>query len=209
MEKVIIIDYGMGNLRSVFRAFEECGGNVEISDDPKSLDTSTHIVLPGVGAFGEAMKNLYDRGWTMAIQKNAVDEKIPMLGICLGMQLLATKSYEGGEHNGLNLVPGEVVRMESGNQGNGLRVPHIGWNEVNIEHNISPLLEGIHSHLDFYFVHSYIFKPFDKNHILATTPYGQSFTSIVSNKNIYGAQFHPEKSSTLGLRLIRNFLQIK
>lgn len=203
--KVIVIDYGMGNLGSVRRAFEECGADVLITDSPEDLKLSTHIVLPGVGAFPDGMQNLSERGWIPAIEEAVHQDGIPFLGICLGMQLLTGIGYEGGVTRGLNLVPGEVVLFEQTSAKE--RIPHVGWNEVA---SVSPndLFEKIPNGSDFYFVHSYYMKPEDSSSILATTPYCGQFASVVQRGNVYGVQFHPEKSQRTGFQLIKNFLNL-
>lgn len=202
---VLVIDYGMGNLGSVRRAFEECGADVRVSTDPDELKTAAHIVLPGVGAFGDGMANLKKGGWIDPLQKALLTEKIPFLGICLGMQLLADRSHEGGEFEGLGLLAGEVKRLEPSNASE--RVPHIGWNEIFSRQN-NPLLENISDGTDFYFVHSYHFIPENEDSILTTTPYCGQFASALFRNNIFGVQFHPEKSSKAGFQLIRNFLKM-
>lgn len=203
--KVIVIDYGMGNLGSVRRAFEECGADVLITDSPKDLKLSTHIVLPGVGAFPDGMKNLSERGWIPAIEEAVHQDGIPLLGICLGMQLLTGTGYEGGVTRGLNLVPGEVVLFKQ--TATKERIPHVGWNEVA---SVRPndLFEKIPNGSDFYFVHSYYMKPEDPGNTLATTPYCGQFASVVQCGNVYGVQFHPEKSQRTGFQLIKNFLNL-
>ncbi len=204
MSKVSIIDYGMGNLGSLRRSLEECGADVTIIENPDQLKTASKIILPGVGAFGDGMKNLRERSWVKAIRE-AVESEIPMLGICLGMQMMASKGFEGEECEGLNLIPGEVKRfVETSAQE---RIPHVGWNEIHqtVSH---PLFEKIPNASDFYFVHSYHFIPQNSEHILSKTPYCGNFVSCVGSKNVMGVQFHPEKSSKVGFQLLRNFLEL-
>lgn len=200
----LIVDYGMCNLGSVRRAFEECGANVVVSPDPKELEEADRIVLPGVGAFEQGMKNLKAQGWIEPLREAALEKKVPFLGICLGMQLLSEKGYEGAEVDGLGLIQGEVVKFAPINQE---RIPHIGWNEVCYSEG-SQLFRGLESGTDFYFVHSYIFKVKNQSDAISTTPYAGSFVSAVGHKNIFGVQFHPEKSQKPGFKLIRNFLEI-
>jgi glutamine amidotransferase len=202
--QVVIIDYGMSNLGSIRRALEECGGSPVVSDNPADLKDATHIVLPGVGAFTDGMINLEKAGWIEPIRTAALKDKVPFLGICLGMQLLSTKGYEMGESKGLDLIHGEVKLLEPHA---GERIPHVGWNEVfpKIE---SPLFAQISQGTDFYFVHSYHFVPLEQGTILATTPYCGNFVSAVSHENVYGVQFHPEKSQRPGFQLLRNFLNL-
>lgn len=202
--KILIIDYGMGNLGSVKRAFEECGVKVVVSTDPAEADDADALVLPGVGAFRDGMASLVESGWAPRLKSLAQENK-PLLGICLGMQLLATRSFEGGEFEGLGLIPGEVVKLIPQQQNE--RVPHVGWNEVVHDSNHS-LFSEIVSGTDFYFVHSFHFKPVNETDAIATTPYCGSFVSAVARQNILGVQFHPEKSSKPGFKLIKNFLSM-
>jgi glutamine amidotransferase len=202
---VLIIDYGMGNLGSVRRSLEECGANVIVSDNPTALETATLIVLPGVGSFAQGMDHLKTRGWIETIRKAALDEHIPLLGICLGMQLLADMGNEGGNIQGLGLIPGKVKKLTKDSP--QTRIPHIGWNEVYTT-RINSLFNGIANGSDFYFVHSYHFVVEKKEHIIATSPYCGDIVSAVMAENIFGVQFHPEKSSRPGFQLLRNFLNI-
>lgn len=201
--KVLIIDYGMSNLGSIRRALEECGADVLVSDDPADLKEASHVVLPGVGAFGDGMRNLADGGWLEKLTKIVLGEGVPMLGICLGMQLLADRGYEGGEYAGLGFVSGEVKRFVPGPAGE--RIPHVGWNEIfRVREN--PLLNNIKDGTDFYFVHSYYFEVKQEQNIVAKTPYCGDFTSVVCRDNVFGVQFHPEKSGPMGFQLLKNFL---
>jgi glutamine amidotransferase len=193
----------MSNLGSVRRAFEECGADVTTSHDPADLNHAERIVLPGVGAFADGMANLNAAGWPDQLRKTLKNPDVQLLGICLGMQLLATKGFENGETFGLDLIPGEVVRLNPGKSED--RIPHVGWNEVHYDRP-HPLTEGINNGTDFYFVHSYHFTVKDNSTSIATTPYCCGFTSVVGLKNVVGTQFHPEKSSRPGFQLIRNFL---
>ena len=205
--KVSIIDYGVGNIASVSRAFEEIGADVTIMTEPSQISEASSIVLPGVGNFTTCKSILDSDGWSSEIDHFANVEKKPLLGICLGMQLLASYGYEGagegGRTSGLGLIPGEVVPLES--LGCSLRTPHVGWNEVEIKQRDS-LMEGLASGTDFYFVHKYAFKLEETAHCIASVNYGASFPVVVKKENIYGVQFHPEKSSKAGFRLLRNFL---
>ncbi len=203
--RILIIDYGMSNLASVKRAVEECGVNPIVSSYPKDLTLAEKIILPGVGSFKDGMNNINSRGWTEALLNIVNKYKIPVLGICLGMQLLADIGYEGGVVSGLGLIPGKVTKLNN-NKVNE-RIPHIGWNEINIIRN-SPLLQDIPSNADFYFDHSYHFKTKNQNDIIATTPYCGKFSSIIGKKHIYGVQFHPEKSMPLGFKLLKNFIDL-
>lgn len=202
---VVIIDYGMGNLGSLRRALSECGAKeVIISQNPREIKAAEKLILPGVGGFADGIKNLRDNDLDQIIRVQALDERIPLLGICLGMQLLATRGFEGGEITGLNIIPGEVKKLQPTIPGE--RIPHIGWNEVScIKKNV--LVEGIPDSSDFYFVHSYHFHPSDQTNIVGITQYCGSFVSVLNQDSVWGVQFHPEKSSILGFKLIKNFLE--
>ncbi len=199
---VLVIDYGMGNLGSVSHALEECGATVTISDRAADAKQASHLILPGVGAFKEGMVRLRKGGWPEAIGE-AVAQGIPTLGICLGMQLFAEHSEEGGLSDGLALIGGNVNRLVPVA---GERVPHVGWNEVYPEAS-EPLFAGIEPGTDFYFVHSFHFCPTERAHAAATTPYCDRFVSAVRSGPLVGVQFHPEKSGRAGMRLLRNFLE--
>lgn len=204
--KILIIDYGMGNVGSVKRSLEECGAeNIVISHYESDFDDCTHAILPGVGAFANAMQNLHEGGLTKLIQRIASQDKIPFMGICLGMQLLADRGYENNLTDGLGLIPGEINLLVPEQEE---RVPHVGWNEIKIKQPHHPILKGVNNHSDFYFVHSYHFKTVDPDHIIAETPYSGSFSSIVAKDNIVGVQFHPEKSSSAGFKILKNFLSM-
>ena len=200
---VVIVDYGMGNLASVCRAVEECGFSAEISGSPADLETATHIILPGVGAFADAMAEIHQRQLTEPLRHAALDSKVPLLGICLGMQLLASEGFEDRPCQGLDLIGGSVVRMEPADSGE--RIPHVGWNEVRFSQQ-SPLFSGIPNAADYYFVHSFHFVAEQAGDVLAHTPYAGGFASVIGRENVFGTQFHPEKSGRLGLALLKNFL---
>jgi len=197
---IAIIDYGMGNLHSVAKAFEKAGAETAIVTQAAELREAGAIVLPGVGAFGRGMTNLQARGFVSAIQ-DAVAAGIPLIGICLGLQLLFAESEEMGEHQGLGLFPGRVRRLPR-----PLRVPHVGWNQLHVVRP-SPLLAGIAEGSYAYFVHSYYADPADSSLVLATTDYGLDLASVVGRDRIYGLQFHPEKSQSVGLRILQNIVQ--
>lgn len=198
----VIVDYGMGNLHSVKNAVEAAGGRATIAGDPDAVRKAERIILPGVGAFGDAVKNLRRKGLDAAIRE-AAGAGTPLLGLCLGLQLLFTRSEEFGDHEGLNLIPGNVRRFRDAD----LRVPHVGWNQIEGE-KADPLLEGIPEGSFFYFVHSYYVEPSLPEHVLRWTSYGGRFCSIAGRENVRGTQFHPEKSQDAGQALFRNFLRI-
>lgn len=202
---VVIIDYGMGNLGSIARFFQECGASIKVSDDPKHLCTAEKIVLPGVGSFCSGMNNLTKFGFVDVLRKEVLENNIPLLGVCLGMQLLADTGTEGGICNGLGFVSGKVEKLERTSDLES--IPHVGWNEVCIKKQ-NNIFENIPDKSDFYFVHSYHFIPVDKDVVLASTPYCHEFVSAINYKNIFGVQFHPEKSVPWGFELIKSFLKI-
>jgi glutamine amidotransferase len=201
--ETVIIDYGMGNLRSVEKALEAVGGKPAISRDPDAIRRAERLILPGVGAFGDAMHNLRQSGLDEAIGE-AVHAGRPLLGLCLGLQLLFTQSEEFGCHAGLNLIPGKVRKFDEPE----LRVPHVGWNQIEGTQP-DPLLTGIPEGSYFYFVHSFYVEPDHSEDILRWTSYGRRFCSIACRNNVWGAQFHPEKSQDAGKRLLRNFMSIR
>lgn len=204
--KILIIDYGMGNLFSVKKSFEKCGADAFVSADPKDINQADKVVLPGVGAFKSAIDRLKKYAWFDAIRKACCREGKPMLGICLGMQLLADKSDEssnGQSVEGLGIIPGHVKRFTS--TALNERIPHVGWNEVHFRDDHA-LFDSIRNGSDFYFVHSYHFIPSDDDYAVSHTPYCGKFVSSINKNNIFGVQFHPEKSSHCGLQLIKNFI---
>jgi glutamine amidotransferase len=202
---IAIVDYGVGNLRSVQKALEQVGATAVVSSDAAALDAAQGVVLPGVGAFGDAMASLQTRRLIDPLLRQAAGGK-PLLGICLGMQLLFEESEEMGLHRGLGLLPGRVVRFPEGE----LKVPHIGWNQLRLAEGRPEmaLLEGIADGAYAYFVHSYYVAPREPADNLATTDYGLEFASVVGRGQILGAQFHPEKSQEVGLRLLENFTRL-
>jgi len=202
--KVAIVNYGMGNLGSVRRALEDLGVEPFIADHPSALLDANRIVLPGVGAFSEGMSRLQDGGWVQAIRQLVQMDRKPLLGICLGMQMLAGAGEEGGAVAGLDLIAGRVRRLDR--FGCSLRIPHVGWNDVTFA-QAEPLFARIPPHSDFYFVHSYAFEAGRCDDVAASTSYGVTFTAAVRHENVFGTQFHPEKSSKAGRQLLRNFLE--
>lgn len=206
---IAIIDYGMGNLRSVQKGFEKVGSEAVITADPQVVLEADRVVLPGVGAFADCMANLEQAGFVEPILKVIAQGK-PFLGICLGLQLLFSESEEFGLHQGLNVIPGRVLRFPEAMVAGGeeLKVPHMGWNQVNFRKR-SPSFEGIEEGANVYFVHSYYVKP-DNDSVIATeTDYGIRFCSAIQKDNIVATQFHPEKSQDIGLRILKNFAEMK
>ena len=190
----------MANLGSVRKAFEYVGAKVRISKKPEDLRDTSHIVLPGVGAFGDAMKNIRNRGIDEAVIQ-AVKNGIPFLGICLGLQVLFTESEEKGVHSGLDIFKGKVRLFTEG------LVPQIGWNHAHIKRD-NPIMAGIPDHSYFYFVHSYYVDPVEKADVIAETDYNIDYASIVGRDKVWGIQFHPEKSQATGLKILENFTKI-
>jgi glutamine amidotransferase len=196
---IAIIDYGMGNLHSVSKAVERLGYEAVVTGDAEQILAAEGAILPGVGAFGDAMEQLRESGLNDVVLRYAESGK-PLLGICLGMQLLFASSEEHGNHEGLGLLPGSVVRFRG-----DYKVPHMGWNKLSYKQSASPIFEGIEEgHV--YFVHSYHAKPERESDLLAVTDYYQPVTAIVGRDNVYGMQFHPEKSGDIGMQLLQNFL---
>lgn len=196
----------MGNLRSVQKAFEHMGCQAIITNDQEIIKTASKIVLPGVGAYKDGMKNLEELGLIKTLNHEILHNKKPFLGICLGMQLIASKSYEHGETNGLNWINAEVVKFDFFQLNQKLKVPHVGWNNVKFKNN-SVLFEAIEDNSDFYFVHSYHFQT-NEDVVTSSTDYGFEFVSSVNKENIYACQFHPEKSQVVGLKFIENFIKL-
>ena len=196
---VAIIDYGMGNLRSVAKAFETVGHQAIVSRDPRIISHADRVVLPGVGAFGDCMANL-ERYTLVDPIRSAIESGKPFLGICLGLQLLFTESEEFGLHKGLGIIPGTVKKFVD----SSLKVPHMGWNQARLQ-RACPLFNGIADDSDWYFVHSYFVEPADRSIAATTTTYGIPFVSSIWRGNIVACQFHPEKSQTVGLQFIKNF----
>jgi glutamine amidotransferase len=196
---IAIIDYGMGNLRSVEKGLLKIGADVTVTSDPKIVNDAHAIVLPGVGAFRDCMKNLEGMALLEAVV-SSIQKGKPYLGICLGLQILFTESEEFGRSEGLNIFAGKVVRFPE----NNLKVPHMGWNTIRIL-NQPPIFDGIQDGSFFYFVHSFYVAPDDENLIATSTDYGVTFTSMVWKDNVFATQFHPEKSQGLGLRILKGF----
>ncbi|MFD1585979.1 imidazole glycerol phosphate synthase subunit HisH [Halorientalis brevis] len=203
--EIVVVDYGLGNLRSVTRGLERAGADVDIVEDPAAFEHADGIVLPGVGAFSEGMENA---GPFRDALVAAAEDGVPIFGICLGMQMLLTSSEEAdhagqGDAEGLDLIPGTNERFDEDQT-----VPHMGWNELDVQRD-HPLVDGVDGEYA-YFVHSYYASPDDDGAVVATTDYGVDFPSIVANEagNVFGTQFHPEKSGETGLTILRNFVEI-
>jgi glutamine amidotransferase len=208
---VVIVDYGSGNLRSAAKAFERAvseaglGIEVKVTGDARNLASATHVVLPGVGAFGDCRRGLDALpGMVEALGRTVIEGGRPFLGICVGMQLMATVGREHGVHRGLDWIPGEVKLIEPADE--TLKIPHMGWNELRVEAPGHPFFAGLAPESHVYFVHSYGLACADPRHVLATVDYAGPVTAVVGRDNILGTQFHPEKSQAVGLQLISNFL---
>ncbi len=206
---IAIIDYGMGNLRSVQKGFEKIGSEAIITDDPQVVLQAERVVLPGVGAFRDCMHNLEQGGFVEPILK-VIAEGRPFLGICVGMQLLFSDSVEFGLYSGLNVIPGHVLRFpdQMTVAGEKLKVPQMGWNQLSFKRR-PPIFEGVADGSNVYFVHSYYAKPDDSSVIATTTDYGIEFCSSVWKDNVVATQFHPEKSQAIGLQILKNFAELK
>ena len=209
--KIGVIDYGVGNLGSVVQALEELRATPILVTRAVDMHAMDSLILPGVGNFADCVRLLNEGGWSQALTEEVQQRGKPLLGICLGMQLLASTSMEGGTEGssdrtaGLGFIPGRVESLRT--LGCCLRIPHVGWNEVISNHKSGGLFDGIPDGTDFYFVHSYAFIPDDPAHVLATVDYGVPVTAAVRSGHIWGTQFHPEKSSRAGFRLLQNFIE--
>jgi imidazole glycerol-phosphate synthase subunit HisH len=201
---IAIIDYQMGNLRSVQKAFERVGHAAAITSDPRTLEKADRLVLPGVGAFADAIAEIRRRELVEPIL-GAIEARKPFLGICLGLQLLFDVSYEDGQHEGLGVVPGEVRRFEVPGE---YKVPHMGWNEVTFRKR-APIFKGVEDGAYFYFVHSYYVAPNDESVIDGVASYPKPFCATIWRDNLFATQFHPEKSQSAGLQLLKNFAKLQ
>ena len=197
---VCILDYGSGNIGSVFNSLKYLGINVKISNDVSVIKKSTHIILPGVGAFGDSMHKIKKKIPINVLSEEVLKNKKPVLGICVGMQVLADKGFEHGEHAGLGWIGGNVERLKA------KILPHIGWNNITIRKN-SPIVSNLNELKDFYFLNSYAFNAKDEENIIAVTEYVDTFCSVIQKDNIFGVQFHPEKSQKAGQLIVKNFLK--
>ena len=206
---VAIVDYGSGNLRSAAKAFERAaqgtGQRILVTAEAADVRAADRVVLPGVGAFADCMRGLSGvPGMVEALDYVAIRQERPLLGICVGMQLMAERGLEHGTHPGLGWIPGEVTKIAPADQ--SLRIPHMGWNELSVAPPAHPVLDGLAPGRHVYFVHSYAFECREDDHVLATASYGGALTAAIGRDNLVGTQFHPEKSQDAGLRLIANFL---
>lgn len=209
---IVIVDYGSGNLRSAAKAFERAVADaglhdaVIVSSDPRAVEAADRVVLPGVGAFGDCRRGLDALpGMVAALQRVVIEHRRPFLGICVGMQLLAQIGREHGTHDGLGWIGGEVALLPAA--ANGLKIPHMGWNDLDLHAPEHPVFAGIAPGAHAYFVHSYGFRPEDPSVVLASVDYGGEVVAVIGRDNLLGTQFHPEKSQSTGLRLIGNFLR--
>jgi glutamine amidotransferase len=202
MNDIVLIDAGTGNLRSVQKALESIGASVERTNDPRNVLSGKRVVLPGVGAFGDFMSGLRARGLEVSVKEIAT-RRVPLLGICVGMQALFDVGEEMGDHAGLGLLAGKVVRFA---ESLSVKIPHTGWNQVEVQKE-TPLFAGINAGAYVYFNHSYYCQVWNSSDVIGTTNYGIRYASAVQRENIFGVQFHPEKSQTSGLRILKNFLE--
>lgn len=201
---IAIVDYGMGNIKSVLNALQYIGEDPVVTTDLKQIDDASHLILPGVGAFGDAMKNLFQRGLVEILNRQVFEKGKPLLGICLGLQLMAKNSQEHGHYDGLGWLDAEVVKFKSVKH---LKIPHMGWNDICLQ-NSHPLFLGIKKdELSFYFVHSYHIVCNKPENIVATCEYGVEFAAVICRDNIVATQFHPEKSQDNGIQLLENYIK--
>jgi len=199
--KICIVDYGIGNIKAFKNIYDKLNVNVEIASKKEQLVNATHLILPGVGAFDWAISKLNESGLRETLDRLVLEKKIPILGICVGMQIMASQSEEG-VLSGLNWIEGKVLKLDK-----DIILPHMGWNNVKLS-NKSDLFNNIEN-FEFYFLHSYYYKTEDDKHILSMSKYGNPFSSAIYKENIFGTQFHPEKSHKNGIKILENFLKIK
>lgn len=204
---ITVVDYGMGNLRSLVNALEFIGVPVELTSSPKVISSATKLIIPGVGAFGDAMRNLHQMQLVQILNETVVEKRVPVLGICLGMQLMADSSEEHGQNQGLGWISGKVIKLSPTNT--SVKVPHVGWNDVTVKESPHAIFTGLsyEAHLTFYFVHSFHLQCLRSSDLLASCSHGQEFAAVVGHGNIVATQFHPEKSQDNGLQMLRNFTE--
>lgn len=201
--KVAIINYGIGNIRSLYNSLKKIEIEAEIITDPETIYKFDKVFLPGVGSYKDAIEKIKKIGWDKAIKNFSSNQNKSLFGICVGMQILSTYGYEHGISNGLDIIKGEILRMDE--HGCELKLPHIGWNNIKVL-NKNLLTENLNNEDNFYFVNSYSFKTVNSNELIATTSYGIEFPSIINKQNVFGTQFHPEKSSKAGIQILKNFI---
>jgi len=204
MTTVAIVDYGMGNLQSVKNAFEALGATVVIAREPEAVRSAAKIIVPGVGAFGDAMATLRSRGWVEMLEGEVLQKRKPLIGLCLGMQLLATDGTEGGPCAGLGWIAGAVTQLPGDA---ATRVPHMGWNDVTPSPQ-ARMYDGLSGAQTFYFVHSYVLEPADRRNVNGVCCHGRPFAASIEHEHIWATQYHPEKSQKAGLQVLRNFLTL-
>lgn len=203
---IVVVNYGMGNLNSIANMLKKIGYYATISSGTWDIEKAGKLILPGVGSFDAGMKNLHNLGVRSALEKRVIKDKTPVLGICLGMQLFTTGSEEGSRE-GLGWIDAETIRFKFGTNEKNLKIPHMGWNSVILKRQ-SPLFQGMYPDPRFYFVHSYHVVCNQEGDVLTSTPFGYDFISSVQHENIFGVQFHPEKSHKFGMRLLKNFIEL-
>jgi len=206
IQVIKIIDYGLGNVKAFLNAFKLLGINCDSAKVPEDINGASHLILPGVGSFDLAMKLFINSGMREVVEKTVLSSKIPILGICVGMQIMASSSDEGIK-SGLNWIPGKVKKIKPTFDRKILQIPHMGWNDIAIN-KPNPILKSLNAPAEFYFLHSYYFLPSNENDILANFIYGENMPCAVGRDNIFGVQFHPEKSHDNGLKLLKNFSQV-
>jgi glutamine amidotransferase len=203
---VVVIDYGLGNIASILNMLKKVGVSASVASCPEKINNADKIILPGIGSFDTGMKNLAERGLIGVLYERVIKEKVAILGICLGMQLLTKRSQEGGL-DGLGWVDADTVKFNFDNHNGGLRIPHMGWNTVEpVKENL--LFKDMSGEVRFYFAHSYHVVCYNSSDIIAMTCYGYNFVSVFQNKNIFGVQFHPEKSHSFGMKVLENFVAL-
>jgi len=203
MSEITIVNYGVGNLGSIQNMLKKIGANYIVSSSPKDIERAEKILLPGVGAYDAAIKNLHEQNYFEILNKRVAHDKVPILGICLGMQLL-TESSDEGQEPGFGWIKGTTKKFDLKEHEDDLKVPHMGWNFINPTQE-SPLIAEMDENYRFYFVHSYYVECSDKKNVIATASHGTQFDAIIQNENVFGAQFHPEKSHKFGMKLLTNF----